>query len=260
MATIYTINGKVLKNVTTGKWLAKKEVDPYNPLGLQAGVMRMKMPDGWSASGYDTSSLEFTQVSSSPNIWDMKVKSGSGINNWGHPSDGITEVMGFNPEGVTGYSSGLKSILTDARIKIGAMRLTEITSFTSILKSTLEEVGPLSLPNATDLGALFDSRTSLRYVELADLNSLEDGASMFYGCSALTSIPILNGLENLTDVETMFANCRNIESGILSMYNRLSSISTITSHTNCFANCGADTVTGAAELAQIPASWGGTGA
>lgn len=25
MSTIYTINGKVLKNVTTGKWLAKKE-------------------------------------------------------------------------------------------------------------------------------------------------------------------------------------------------------------------------------------------
>lgn len=25
MSTIYTINGKVLKNVTTGKWVAKKE-------------------------------------------------------------------------------------------------------------------------------------------------------------------------------------------------------------------------------------------
>ena len=34
--TVYTYNDKVLKNVTTDKWL-KKAVDPYNPLGLPGG-------------------------------------------------------------------------------------------------------------------------------------------------------------------------------------------------------------------------------
>jgi hypothetical protein len=34
----------------------------------------------------------------------------------------------------------------------------------------------------------------------------------------------------------------------------------MTDHTYTFAWCGRDTITGAAELAQIPSSWGGTGA
>lgn len=44
MATIYTINGKVLKNVTTGKWLAKKEapagfvMNSTNSVGTSSGV------------------------------------------------------------------------------------------------------------------------------------------------------------------------------------------------------------------------------
>ena len=260
MSTIYTINGKVLKNVTTGKWLAKKEADPYNPLGLPAGVMRMKMPEGWTIGSYDTVSLEFTQVSSSPNVWDMKVNNGSGINDWNHPSSGIIEVMGFNPEGVTGYDSGIKSILTDTTTRIGGMRLTEITTFTNMLKSTIEEVGPLSLPNVTNMSALFSASTNLRYVEFADLENLEDCSQMFAGCSSLTSMPILNGIQNLTEVDQMFASCPNIASGILDMYNRLSNISSISKHKFCFSDCGSNTVTGAAERAQIPSSWGGTGA
>lgn len=43
MSTIYTINGKVLKNVTTGKWLAKKEapagmvLNASNSVGTSSG-------------------------------------------------------------------------------------------------------------------------------------------------------------------------------------------------------------------------------
>lgn len=239
----------------------KINVDPYNPLGLPAGIMRVKMQDGWSPSSYDTSSLEFTQVSSSPNIWDINVKKGSGIGNWAHNASHPIELMGFNPEGVTGYANGITTIISDIDTKISAMRLAEITSISYQLQSTIEEVGPLSLPNVTTIGSgVFGHKRNLRYVELTDLNNLEVCKSMFNGCTSLTTMPILTGIESLTNVQEMFADCTNMGSGILDMYNRLSNMSTITNHNYCFYDCGRDSVTGAAELAQIPSSWGGTGA
>lgn len=259
MSTIYTLNGKVLKNSANDKWLTKKAVDPYNPLGLPAGVMRMKMPDGWTIGGYDTASLEFTQVSSSPNIWDMKVKSGSGITYWAMPSAGIIELMGFNPEGVTGYGSGIKNIMFKTTTKIGAMRLAEITSIGQ-LSSNIVEVGPLSLPNVTNIASAFYQKAYLTYVELNDLGNLENCQGTFSQCQSLTSMPILNGLVKVNNVQGMFAYSRNIETGILDMYNTLNALGTVTEHSGAFGDCGADTVTGAAELAQIPSSWGGTGA
>lgn len=63
---------------------------------------------------------------------------------------------------------------------------------------------------------------------------------------------------DVTRCENMFNNCPNIKSGQKALYDKLSVISTITNHTNCFKNCGSDTEEGRAELAQIPTSWGGT--
>lgn len=60
MATIYTINGKVLKNVTTGKWLAKKEapagfvMNASNVAGSYATTILWEGPDypnGWNGEG-----------------------------------------------------------------------------------------------------------------------------------------------------------------------------------------------------------------
>lgn len=261
MTTIYTVNNKVLKNSANDKWLIKKAGDPYNPLGLPAGVMRMKMADGWTLGSYDPSSLEFTQVSSSPNVWDMKVKNGSGISNWTIGSNNIIEIMGFNPEGVTGYNSGIRNIMGSTTTKIGAMRLPEVTALDSYsFSSTIEEVGPLSIPNANSIAAAFQGRQQLRYVVLNDLANVENCVSAFSYCYALTSMPILNGLVKVTNAESMFYNSLNIGSGILDMYNTLNAMGTVTNHSDTFYQCGRDSVTGAAELAQIPSSWGGTGA
>jgi hypothetical protein len=57
----------------------------------------------------------------------------------------------------------------------------------------------------------------------------------------------------------MFAYNHNVESGALALYQQAGSQATPpSSYSNCFAGCGRDTVTGAAELAQIPTDWGGT--
>lgn len=84
---------------------------------------------------------------------------------------------------------------------------------------------------------------------------------MFYGCSSLRTIPTFASTINFEDsVANMFNGCVSVESGALDFYNRMSSQSTPpTYHNGCFTNCGSNTTTGAAELAQIPSSWGGTG-
>jgi hypothetical protein len=57
----------------------------------------------------------------------------------------------------------------------------------------------------------------------------------------------------------MFDSCYKVQSGALALYQQASTQATPpTDHTGTFTNCGRDTVTGAAELAQIPQDWGGT--
>jgi len=54
----------------------------------------------------------------------------------------------------------------------------------------------------------------------------------------------------------MFSGCYKVESGALALYQQASSQATPPStHNSAFYKCGRDTVTGAAELAQIPSDW-----
>ena len=288
MSTVYTVNGKVLKNVATDKWL-KKYVDPYNPLGLPDGTMRFEAEAGWSPSGYDTSSLQFTQVTSSPNVWDMKVLKGSGISNGATGS--MTKILGFNATGLTDYSSGLnyrigysKTTLTEC----GPMYLPGYNGEGNIglFKdcASLTSVGNLYMPDATVMNYMFYGCTSLASVPLFDTSNVTDMQYMFHSCSSLTSIPLFD-TSNVTDMQYMcyncsaltsvplfdtssvtnmtlvFCACTNVQSGALALYQQASTQTTPPSqHFHTFGNCGSNTVTGAAELAQIPSSWGGTGA
>jgi hypothetical protein len=54
----------------------------------------------------------------------------------------------------------------------------------------------------------------------------------------------------------MFYGCTAVESGALALYNQMAGQATPPgNHARCFYNCGANTTTGAAELAQIPSDW-----
>ena len=76
--------------------------------------------------------------------------------------------------------------------------------------------------------------------------------------SAITSIPLFD-TSSAVDVSYMFYGTGNVETGALAMYTQMSTqTNPPTNYSDCFTNCGSNTVTGAAELAQIPTSWGGT--
>ena len=75
---------------------------------------------------------------------------------------------------------------------------------------------------------------------------------------AYTSIPLFD-TSSAIYVRGMLENAKYVETGALTLYQQMSTQATPpTLTTDCFKNCGVFTTTGAAELAQIPTSWGGT--
>lgn len=127
----------------------------------------------------------------------------------------------------------------------------------------LKTVNDLSfniLLGGSGLQQFFDGCTNLENVGTIYAPNVRQVHYMFRGCTSLKSMPSMN-CDNVTNTMDMFSGCRNVESGILDFYNYLSTKDVaVTTYSGTFNNCGIDTVTGAAELDQIPSSWGGTGA
>ena len=127
--------------------------------------------------------------------------------------------------------------------------------------SPVEEV-TLYLTNGpvTSLSNLCYDNQNLQSLRIIGSGSVSNINGMCSGCTSLTSVPLFD-TSSVTDCDTAFMGCTSVVSGALALYQQMSSQATPpSSHTDCFTDCGSNTVTGAAELAQIPSSWGGTGA
>lgn len=126
--------------------------------------------------------------------------------------------------------------------------------------TTVNNISLNSVTTGAGLQQFFDGCTNLENVGTIYAPNVRQMHYMFRGCVGLKSIPSIN-CDNVTNTMDLFSGCRNVESGILDFYNYLSTKDVaVTTYSGTFNNCGIDTVTGAAELAQIPSSWGGTGA
>ena len=114
--------------------------------------------------------------------------------------------------------------------------------------------------NNTVWGSLFLGNTNIIEVLGANTTGVTDMSWTFYGCSSLTSVPLFD-TSSCTNMSSMFRNCFLVQSGALALYQQASTQAITPQHNSyTFQNCGRDTISGAAELAQIPSSWGGTGA
>ena len=273
----------------------------YNPLNLPPYTMRFKFTNGFTPVSY-VSGAVWTQVSSSPNVWDVTYSN----SNWEYlltgDEDDLLEVLGANTSGVismkglfmqcpiltnvaifdTSSVTNMDSMysLCAALISIPRFDTSNVTNMHGMLAySAITSVPLLDTANVTNMSNLFHGCSSLRTVPLLDTSSVTNMANMFWNCTALNSLPQFNtalvtdfsrfctGCSSITEiplldtshatnVSEIFSGCRNVEHGALSLYRQLSTQSVPPSnHTYAFANCGADTVTGAAELAQIPSDW-----
>lgn len=140
---------------------------------------------------------------------------------------------------------------------IPTLDLTGVTNASYMFSncSSLESITLINAGSVTDMNHICQSCTSLTEISIDDTSHVQDMFYAFHTCSALRHIPLFN-LASATDTRIMFAECRNVESGALALYQQTSSqTNPPAEHSAMFLNCGVDTVTGAAELAQIPNEW-----
>lgn len=113
-----------------------------------------------------------------------------------------------------------------------------------------------------DASYMFADCSSLVTVPLFNFINLRTTRSMFEDCTSLTALPAFSSatLHLVSATYAMFEGCINVESGIVDFYNSLINKSGLVTHpvtdyARTFRDCGSNTVTGAAELAQIPSDW-----
>ena len=196
---------------------------------LPAYTLRLKFTEGVTPTfSYGGTAV---QVSSSPNIWDLTYEN----SDWSQLLRDQSELLEVIDCGDT---SGVTNFFIMCQ---GCSKLTSICL--------------LNTSNATSLRGMFWECTSLTTLPLFNTSNVTDIHDLCYGCTALTYVPLFN-TSKVTNVNYMFYNCTNVSGGALALYNQMSTQQNPPqSHSNCFRNCGSNTQTGAAELAQIPSSW-----
>ena len=206
---IVKYNNKVVSN--NGKWIVHAHVDPYNPLDLPPFTIRLKFNNGITPL-YSKGTM--TQVSSSPNVWDLTYNN----TDWSelcHKTNGvksdIIEVLGANSTGVTNmggmfvdqqYITNISlfdtSSVTDmAWFAYGCWRLTSVPLFDT--------------SNVTDMHVAFRGCASITSIAALNTSKVTNMAGMLYNCNKLTTVPLFD-TSNVTDMSEMFIYCSELTS------------------------------------------------
>lgn len=214
------------------KWLFPIESIDFNPLNLPPNTVRVRTSDGnppvkdYPYTRYETATL----VPGTTDIYDV-YKSGTNFYMLFKSSSNVIEVLGANTSGIT----SMKDMFVSC--------------------TSIESVPLFDTSNVTDMSSMFEGCRSLTSVPLFNTSSVTDMSFMFSYCTSLPSI-LLFDTSKVTNMDYMFQNCYKVQSGALALYQQASTQTTPpTKHSSTFYNCGRDTTTGAAELAQIPSDW-----
>ena len=131
------------------------------------------------------------------------------------------------------------------------------TLWTSLLRNQYEllEVIDANFENVTKADEMCRSCTKLTAIYFSNTDKVLDMSWMFCECESLISVPLFD-TSNVTNMDIMFRNCTNVQTGALALYQQASTQTNPPSnHDETFRNCGTNTQTGSAELAQIPDDW-----
>lgn len=209
----------------------EESTDPYNPLNLPPNTVRVRTNDGLVPyKSSDTSYGTATLVEGTSDVYDVYTL-GTDFMFLFTMSNNIVEVLGANTTGVTNMESMLAGC------------------------SSLMSVSLFDTSSVTDMTNMFAGCSSLTSVPLFDTSRVEYMTTIFEDCSSLTSVPLFN-TSNARLMNGTFKNCTKVQSGALALYQQVSTqANPPLTHDQTFRNCGSDTTTGAAELAQIPNDW-----
>jgi surface protein len=167
----------------------------------------------------------------------------------------LTSVAGFDTSSVT-RADGMFSACR-ALTSIGSFDFSSVTNADYIFSAceSLTAIPVLNFASCTTLAQAFRGCNLITSVSLLNTGNVVSFYQAFQNCIALIEVPLLN-TSKASQVSSMFSGCTNVESGALALYNQMSSQTTPPAqHSSTFYNCGSNTVTGAAELAQIPSDW-----
>lgn len=227
---------------------------PPTPV-LPSYTIRCKFSSGYTPTMGDTQTL----VDAQENIWDI-YKSSSNWDDFFLGCTDLLEVVDANTTGTT--SMGSMFYGCSGLTSVSLFDTSSVTNMHGMFQScsSLTSVPLFDTSSATNVGQMFEGCSDLTSVPLFDTSNATDMGNMFLACSSLSSVPLFD-TSSATNMDYTFYSCTNVESGALALYQQASGqVTPPSSYSNCFMDCGSGTVTGAAELAQIPASWGGTGA
>lgn len=212
---------------------------------------------------YDNAAWGASSASSAPLFMDTYVKKGSS-------ADSILKYYYFDI--VEGNFSGVTTISYLFRdcnaVHINALRnmaSIEEAKFAfaahgTVSRQSLVHIDDLYMPSLTNAESIFLYNGKLTRAPSITTSNCTNMRNMFNGCISLAAVPLYD-TSSATVTGGMFYGCVAVESGALALYNQASTQATPpTSYSGMFTNCGANTTSGALELAQIPSSWGGTGA
>ena len=256
-----------------------KAVPNYNPLNLPPNTVRVRTNDGNTPVKSNNTSYETaTLVSGTTDVYDV-YKSGTDFSDLLYDSTNVVEVLGANTTGIThmiGMFFGCSSLTTvqpfdTSNVVLMYSMFSDCTSLTSVPLfdtsitismysmfarcASLTSVPLLDTSSVSNMQSMFLECTSLTSVPLFDTSSVTNMNYMLYNCSSLTTVPLFN-TSNVDRMDGMLSDCINVQSGALALYNQVSTQPTPPEgHNKVFYNCGINTETGSAELAQIPDDW-----
>ena len=232
-----------------------EDTDPYNPLNLPANTVRVRTSDGAvpkknSNTSYETATL----VEGTTDVYDV-YKSGTDFAFLFLNSNNVEEVLGANTTGITNmyamfnYCTSLTTVALFDTSSVTDMQIMFVFCY------SLTSVPLFNTSSVTNMRDMFSKCSALKMVPLFNTSSVTNMEYMFSNCSALKTVPLFN-TSSVVFMNGMFENCNNVQSGALALYQQASTQANPPSkHTGTFKNCGSNTTTGAAELAQIPDDW-----
>lgn len=251
MSRLFTINNRICTASNIALYLGEQ----YNPLDLPPFTVRVRTNDGQPPIKSEASYTSATLVPGTSDVYDV-YRNSIYFTDMLRGCTNVIEVLGANTANVASTSH-----MFDYCINLTTVALFDTSSVSGSMEGMFQQCVRLTTvplfdtSSVTDTNRMFAECVFLTTVPLFDTSSVTNMEKMFNSCSSLTHIPLFNTFK-VTNMDSAFYNCKRVESGALALYQQASTQSTPPNrHSYTFQNCGINTVTGAAELAQIPAGW-----
>lgn len=262
---IYRINNKIAR--LNSKWMKESDepLPDYNPLNLPPYTIRIQTTNtSQPVCQLQYADVSISQVQGYNNVWDVTAveRLGGNITDWGYMfytngTSNVYKVLGANTTGVTKMNRMFEDCRNLAEVSI--FDTTSVTDMNSMFHNceVLTSVGEFNTSNVTDMSNMFYYCPQLLNVPLFNTHNVTSISRFLSDCYHLQSIPAFDFSSVTGSIYQAFYKGYRVNSGILAMYNQLSSNPNVEVVGYTFNYTGTQSETGILEYNQIPSSWGG---